>query len=184
MIDPLRITNYDRTDAELEEFILFCIAVAGKNAKNTAEALGRFLPTGISPFTWIDSYFSFNLEPTLKRYGFGCYRARARSFAAIASSGLDLRTCTVQDLMRYPGIGPKTARFFVLHSRKDARVAVLDRHVLRWLARQGVAGVPANTPASAKQYTRLEAEFLRLCPPWNTAAQLDLEIWTEAQNAA
>lgn len=43
MIDPKNITNFDRTDNELEEFALFAIAVAGKSAKTIAPALDRTL---------------------------------------------------------------------------------------------------------------------------------------------
>lgn len=196
LINPFCITNYDRTDAELEELLLFCIAVAGKNAKTTAKALQKYLDQrlpgeGVFEAVRLDteaetclgkeaSDAGGYLALCLKQSGFGCFRARSRAFSAIAASGLDLRHCSVQDLMRYPGIGPKTARFFVLHSRKDARVAVLDRHVMRWLSEQGVPGVLTYaTPASKKRYLELEREFLRRCPPWQTPAQLDLEIWSK-----
>ena len=32
MINPLEVTNYNRTQSELQEFLLFCINVAGKVA--------------------------------------------------------------------------------------------------------------------------------------------------------
>jgi hypothetical protein len=36
MIDPNKVTNPARTPAELEEFLLFCLVVAGKNADQQA----------------------------------------------------------------------------------------------------------------------------------------------------
>jgi hypothetical protein len=43
MIDPYNITNYNRTEAELESFLLFCIVVAGKTAYIQARKLDEFL---------------------------------------------------------------------------------------------------------------------------------------------
>ena len=38
-IDPTQITKFDRTQAELEWFLLFCISTAGKNATVTAKKI-------------------------------------------------------------------------------------------------------------------------------------------------
>lgn len=46
MIDPNNITKFYRTEAELEEFLLFCIIVAGKNSKIQAKKLAEFLEGG------------------------------------------------------------------------------------------------------------------------------------------
>jgi len=43
MINPTTITNYNRTQSELEEFLMFSIMVAGKSAKQTAQKLNQFL---------------------------------------------------------------------------------------------------------------------------------------------
>lgn len=43
MIDPYKITNHKRTRAELEEFLLFCVTVAGKTAYIQAGKLEEFL---------------------------------------------------------------------------------------------------------------------------------------------
>ena len=42
-IDPYNITKYDRTEEELQLFLLFCIVVAGKTAYIQAEKLEQFL---------------------------------------------------------------------------------------------------------------------------------------------
>ena len=39
MIDPYKITNYNRTESQLQEFLLFCILVAGKTAYIQAKKL-------------------------------------------------------------------------------------------------------------------------------------------------
>ena len=43
MIDPSNVTNPSRTGPELEEFLLFCVSVAGKNADQQSAKLERFL---------------------------------------------------------------------------------------------------------------------------------------------
>ena len=43
MIDPRKVTKFDRTLEELEEFMLFAIVVAGKNAFQQARKLEQFL---------------------------------------------------------------------------------------------------------------------------------------------
>ena len=52
MVDPSRVTDFARTQAQLEEFLLFCFVVAGKNADQQSVKLEAFLE-GRSPFAWI-----------------------------------------------------------------------------------------------------------------------------------
>ena len=84
----------------------------------------------------------------------------------------------VDELVRVKGIGPKTARFFVMHSRRDQKVATLDVHILKWLREQGVERVPSQTPQNEVAYKRLEEKFLKLAKGLGKdPAELDLEIW-------
>ena len=46
MIDPIHMTQYGKTETQLEETLLFACCVAGKNAISTAKALDRFLLAG------------------------------------------------------------------------------------------------------------------------------------------
>ena len=58
LIDPKDITNYNRTDNELQTFWLFCILVAGKNSDTTSRLLTRLLsskPKDQTPFEYIRS---------------------------------------------------------------------------------------------------------------------------------
>src|SRR5688572_8814805 len=43
MVDPHNVTDYARSEADLEEFVLFVVAVAGKTAVVMAEKIDRFL---------------------------------------------------------------------------------------------------------------------------------------------
>jgi len=180
-IVPTQITNYNRTDAELQAFWLFCILVAGKNADTAAGVLGRMLqevPEGSTPFEYLRSLGSIALRNSLVAHRAGQY---ARVTRAIEESlSLDLRTASIEDLEGIFGVGPKTARFFVLHSRPGVRVAVLDTHILKWL-RDHHEFAPKSTPGR-RQYAELERAFLRLADayfPGVAIADVDLLIWCE-----
>jgi endonuclease III len=94
------------------------------------------------------------------------------------SLNLDLRTASVAELMNVFGVGAKSSRFFVLHSRANCDCAVLDVHILRWMRKRGIQ-TPEQTP-SGKKYLELERVFLALARgefPNVPIAQVDLLIW-------
>lgn len=183
-IDPRSITNYSRTTAELEEFCLFAIIVAGKRADMQAAALARFLAPsdGLSPFEYVRRLASAGeLKGAVESARLGQYGRVVGAFATVASSGLDLSTCGPEDLERVPGIGPKTSRFVILHSRRGVRCAALDTHILAWLREKGIEA-PTSTPQASGTYGRLEREFLRLVDErGGDVAAIDLEIWKSRQ---
>ena len=180
-IDPHNITNFERTDEELELFWLFCILVAGKNARIQAQKLVNFLrpasSVGISPFRFIELRQHKYLDEDIRAEKLGQYKRVHRAF--VESLDLDLRNCTVHDLENIFGVGPKTARFFLLHSRKDQKFAVLDTHILKWLRGIGV-DAPKSTPTNLKKYHALEQHYLDYCDENNLSpAELDLHIWSK-----
>jgi len=184
MIDPTNITNYNLTDDELEEHLLFWVCAAGKNGTTAASCLERFLSgityNNMSPFEAIrNASFCFNNFPRImKAAGIGCYTHKSRTFIELALSGLNLKTCTVKDLEKIYGIGMKTSRCFIIHSRKNAQHAGLDTHLLKHLRAKGISDVPKQTPSSKKQYKRLEQEVLKLAKGAGMSpAEYDLKIW-------
>lgn len=189
MIDAANITNYQRTDQELEEFLLFTIAVAGKTAATTSVRLQRFLDYAHHRFPSNESHFVVikrladleDLGLLMQSFGFGCWKVKSRGFLHAARSGLDLRICSVEDLEKIPGVGMKTSRFFILHSRKNAQVACLDTHVLKWLREHSCLEVPKQTPPKGK-YMELEGVFLKLATVLKISpADLDLRIWVRSR---
>jgi hypothetical protein len=148
-VDPRAITQFSRTIPELEEFLLFAIVVAGKRSDLQSRKLEAFLRAGprvSSPFKSIRILNQRGqLGEAIEAQRLGQYRRIGAAFASAAMSGLDLRSCSVTDLEAIPGIGPKTARFFLLHSRPGVRVAALDTHILSWMRSQGIQ-TPAVTP--------------------------------------
>jgi hypothetical protein len=186
MIDPEKVTNYNQTDKELEEFILFWVCAAGKNGRTAARSLYRLLTDlGIwfskkfTPFGLIRMANDFlDLAEWMRVSGIGCFNQKAKTFYALATSGLDLKTCPASDLESIFGIGPKTARCFILHSRRDAQHAGLDTHMLKHLRALGY-DVPKSTP-TGKKYLTLEKNVLYLAKEAGMSpADYDLMIWNK-----
>lgn len=189
MIDPLNITNFNRSQSELEEFVIFSVLVAGKTAKTTAKNLEKFLswnanPHQLSPLNYIifvHDLYPRSLPNYLRECGTGCFNQKADTLynlaIAVKNSQINLLTVEPKDLEEIKGIGPKTSRFFILHSRQNACVAVLDTHILKELAERQYK-VPKATPSNPKVYRFIEELFLSIADKENkTAAKLDLEWW-------
>jgi len=88
-----------------------------------------------------------------------------------------LRTCSIDELESIFGIGRKTSRCFVMHSRRNAQCAGLDTHILKFLRSKG-HDVPKSTPGSKKKYLEIENLFLKYAKKSNkTIAKFDLDIW-------
>jgi thermostable 8-oxoguanine DNA glycosylase len=179
LIDPKNITNYSRTDVELQTFWIFCILVAGKNSDTTARLVTKLLKNrgNKTPFEFIRSLKLTELHNYLTAHKTGQYD-RIRK-ALFFSAKLDLRTCTRDDLMNIHGVGPKTARFFLLHTREFCDEIVLDTHILRWMREKcGIKHAPKNTPQDPEKYAQY-AGFMETHYSGLTLAQADLMIWTE-----
>lgn len=181
LVDPDNITKFDSSEEELELVLLFWICAAGKKAKTAAANLRRLLEHGrgrfevSSPFA-IVRRFGESLPDELRSHGIGCYNNKGRSMLELAHSGIDLKSCTVSDLESVRGIGPKTARCFLMHSRRGVRHAGLDTHVLKYLRENGV-DAPKSTP-TGRRYGELERAFLEMADrSGKSVAEFDLEIW-------
>jgi thermostable 8-oxoguanine DNA glycosylase len=183
MITPTTITNYNRTEEELEEFLMFAILVAGKGAEQQAKKLQAFLTLCLhkhrnKPFAHIKHLASMGwLEIHMKQFKLGQYNRVGNAFKEILKFKGKLNKVTIEELESVKGIGSKTARFFVLHSRPDAQVACLDTHILKWMDEQGYKNIPKATPPK-KRYSEIEKLFLQEAIRHQmTPADLDLTIW-------
>jgi len=165
MVDPIHFTKFDRTVIELEEMALFSLLVAGKNALTTAKGLDRLLQRShigmkeFQPFASLRAFDQTLIMAMLYSSGIGCYKSKSIGVHQLVNSGLDLRTCTADDLEKIHGIGLKTSRMFILHSRRNAEVACLDVHILRYMADRNY-DVPKTTPSNKNKYLEIQDQFL------------------------
>lgn len=191
MVDPMNITKFDRTEEELQEFAIFAVCVAGKTAKSIAPRVAQLIknmvilpnkPDSVRTFDMIALMQPYRLANMMKDVGIGCFNQKADTICMLAqrvhNGMLNLRTCTPEDLEKIKGIGAKTSRFFILHSRANARYAALDTHILKHLTAWEIPQVPLSTPPKGPAYARLERAFLNLADAAGmTPADYDLMLW-------
>jgi thermostable 8-oxoguanine DNA glycosylase len=174
------VSGDNMTEHELQLRLLYAIIVAGKSAKFAEQAMNKLF-TGLGdklPFDIIKSWITENcLEAKLHIARVGNYHKSTKAFTEVATINMDLKNCQPEDLETIYGIGPKTARFFIIWTRPEARVAALDVHILRWLKSIGY-NAPRQTP-SGKKYSELEKAFISEADKRNlTPRQLDAQIWS------
>lgn len=179
--DPLRSAGPASRTA-LEDHLLFTIFVCNKPARRTRQVLNDFYEgsaDGETPLGYVGRLAQGGvLDERLRACQCGQYTRIGKALMQLVESGLDVTTCTLEDLEAIHGIGQKSSRFFMMYGRGRRDVAVLDTHVLRWLRKRGVRGVPRSTPTSVKTYLALEQTFLKLCRDAGLDAQrLDFDVW-------
>lgn len=186
MINPAEVTNYNRTQSELEEFILFCINVAGKKSAIEAPKLEVFIERAkditkeSTPFNCIRKLIKLGrLNEIMHWAKLSPYAQRYNSYVAVAKIK-DLQTVTLNRLLQVPGIGLKTARFFLSHSREDFDEPMLDTHILRFLRDQGYSDAPKSTPTNENTYHYFANIFKNIARQLGkSVTDLDLEIWKQ-----
>jgi thermostable 8-oxoguanine DNA glycosylase len=180
LIDPKKITNFTRTQAELQSFFLFGLFCAGKNSDYAAKCLAKLLHNneGETPFEVLKNLGETGIHNVLVASKIGQYGRLTK--AIMDAVYLDLSTCTLEELMSVHGVGPKTARFFLVHTRPNCEYAVLDTHILKYMRDKGCTLAPENTPTNYKLYVELEKAFLyhaKIDFPFMSIADIDLTLW-------
>jgi len=187
-IDPTQVTNFNRDNFELQQFMLFCVLVAGKNSKIQSKKLDEFLGNGNvnTPFCFMDGLRDMNaLHIHMERCKLGQYNRLEKTFGKLLDAWRKnpyfLRTIGVGELQDMVGL--KTSRFFLVHSRPSVRAAILDTHILAWMREECRIAAPKATPSSKNVYLALESLFLRECDNrGKTVAEMDLDIWKSRQH--
>lgn len=190
MVNPYDVTNYNRTQHELEEFLLFTIVVAGKTAYIQANKLEQFLnsintrlmmPDHISPFQSIISADHHGiLLQEIHKAKLGQYKKIYSAFKFISENKYNLNKMTPEELELIPGVGMKTSRFFLLHSDVNYKdnIAILDTHILKFIKENIDNRAPKSTPTNSKTYKYWEDQFLIWCKNnHKNTADFDLEVW-------
>ena len=189
-IDPYNITNFNRTEEELQLFLLFCIVVAGKTAYIQADKLEQFLnsvnkrlmmPEHVKPFQTILSAEQHGiLMQEIQNAKLGQYRKIYAGFKYISENKFDLNNMTPDQLELIPGVGMKSSRFFLLHSDINWQnyIAILDTHILKFIKENIDNRAPKSTPTIRVTYKYWEDVFLNWCEQNNkNMADFDLEVW-------
>ena len=186
MINPAEVTNYNRTQDELQEFLLFCINVAGKKSSIEAPKLEVFIQRAkditkeTSPFNCIKKLIKLGrLQEIMHWAKLSPYKQRYNSYVDAVKLG-DLQKVTLNRLLQVAGIGLKTARFFLSHSREDFDEPMLDTHILQFLRDNGYKGAPKSTPSNLgvyNYYANIFKMFARVSG--KSVTDLDLEIWKQ-----
>lgn len=183
MIDPFNVTDFDRSERDLEEYLFFCIAVANKTARIMAPKVALFLEASLPGESPFDCALRLEAQglllAELRRAKTGKYTTLVPAYpdAARRMRGR-LSTATLDDLMTLKGVGEKTARYFVLHSRRDSgSIAVLDTHILKYLRHIG-HDVPKGLP-KGKVYARLEKLVIEAAQAAGMSMpEFDLAVWS------
>jgi len=190
MINPYNITNYNRTLNEKQEFLLFCMVVAGKTAYIQANKLEEFLKSILTRLNMSDNCNPFQIIKSAHQHGIllqelqkaklGQYNKLFKGFKYIVDNQINLEQCKPDELEKIPGVGMKSSRFFLLHSNINYKnkIAILDTHILKFIKEYIDEKAPKSTPTIAKTYKYWEDRFLFWCDSMGKdTAEFDLEIW-------
>lgn len=182
LFNPFNATNTERSPEEMELFAVFCMCVAGKTATVIAKAVNSLFSGSNEEGTPFEQIIKMHDKGTLKdnliRARTGKYNYLEKGLYQLATSNLDLYSCSPQDLEKIIGIGMKTSRFFILHSRSKSNIAIIDTHILKYLKGKNYPDIPEKVP-SGKTYLRLEQYMLNEANEKNISMQdLDLKIWS------
>lgn len=163
------------TEWELQARLVFSVIVAGKNAKFARNVISKLFVPEELPFTTLRRWiWAGKLEENLRRAGSGNYGKMTKCFPELIR--LDPRSCALEELESVNGIGPKTARFYLLWIGRKIECAALDVHILKFLRKLGY-NAPKTTPTGRK-YMELEKVFLNECKlRKKTPNELDAEVW-------
>ncbi len=192
MVNPEAITIYDRTAEQLDEFLVYCVCVAGKRSSTIAprvQSLYEWIcPTGNTRFLCaLASMTEPEIMMAVRRQGIGPFTQKGYALHRLAqlwaADQFDPQVCTREQLEGIKWIGSKTACLFLLHSRPGLRVVSLDRHILAYLREQGISAPMDSPPKGSTAYKHFEQAFLNLADTQGRdPAEFDLAIWTERKS--
>ena len=210
-IDPLNITDFERNDFSLQSFFLFAVAVAGKPSGITAEKINSMVELFMESWVENPAYQEGHLDVpdgplkhlidltteciwwddispagrNLRHIKLGKYKQWDKLLEwfgfEVRDANYFLRTATLEQLLEIPGVGDKTARFFLLHSRKCEEVVPLDTHILKFVGKT-FSDCPKITPRG-RAYNFWEERAKRLFKReietnnYSSFAEVDLAIW-------
>ena len=182
LITDENLINFRRTQEQLEIFWLYCGFSVGKARDPAQKALAKLLDMGRgkTPFARVRSLIKAGtLRSSLEATRIGAWNRLERFLRESVTRPMNLRHATREQLQQVHGIAGAKSRFFLLCTRRNARCAVLDRHILAHLRDVG-HDVPEETPSSRKEYERIEQLWLaEVDKSGMTPAEYNLKRWRE-----
>ncbi len=179
-LEEFSLFNIHDRDRLLEE-LCFCICTPQTKARSAYKAVELLKASGL---LWSGDVWE--VAAILKRAGVRFHNTKARHIIAsrslvgalpaliLAGNGERVRFQLVKTV---PGLGMKEASHF-LRNIGFRDVAILDRHILRWMCRLGVLRKMPKTITIYK-YLKLEERFFRLSSSLGIPHYvLDLVIWS------
>jgi len=190
MIEPTKITDYNRTPRDLFEFAVFCVCVAGKNADQTARKVDALCnDPEFRTYMVIQWELFGTVSDTLRRKHIDnirlcLVRHKVGQYNRIAPAIYELNQCynllpniTFGELLNIAGIGPKTAAFFLLHSRETANIPVIDTHIVKYMQGKGVDIKVTSDPTQYLINATKVNRAIQQDYPTMTLAAADQLIW-------
>ena len=167
----------DRDSREGFSELCFCILTANSSAEMGIRIQKEL---GYEGFSKLEEE---KLAERLKSLGYRFYNVRA-SYIVKAREHLDIKR-KIEGLNAWDarewlvenvkGLGYKEASHF-LRNTGNLELAILDRHILRILEKNGIARMPKNL--SRKRYLEIERKFLELAEKLKMKpGELDLYLW-------
>lgn len=193
MIDPFAPgMGVIRTEEDRQVFLIFCILAANARTDKAWPATQLFMsviaekhPDQSLPFDIINHMTLPEVYLELQRTRVGQYSVKSRGVKEAANAFSSpsipgkLEWVYPEQLEQIHGIGPKTARFFILYTQPDADVVPLDTHILKFLRDRGY-DAPKSTPPSGPRYRKLEQNFIGEAYSRNqTPQEFDFHVWKE-----
>ncbi len=160
--------------ADLKTELLFCISTANSSAI-----------AGIKFQKFLESDYSVSEIEELMRKAGVRFSAKKAEYAVkalenfhVVERALKMKSRSAREYLvkNVKGLGYKEASHFLRNTgRKD--VAILDRHILRWMCENGLIDSVALTP---RRYRKLEAVLAEVAGEREIdLAKLDLILWFE-----
>jgi len=184
---------YNATEEQLQEFLLLGLFVAGKTAVVQQHKLHWFLELlknrvfrseDYNPFQRLGLMEENHLLQLLTYCKVGQYTRLVKALKWLGHKQWELPenqfvyNITRDELCECPGLGMKTASFFLIYTREYQVHACLDTHILKWLGSIGHEGVPSASPTSKKTYEHWEETFLKEADHMGKdPTELDFQIW-------
>lgn len=171
---------------QLTMFLLWCTVTPGKKSETITPRFNNLFKKHDTK-SLLNSH-GRHIHTLLKKEGIGQYDRLMKCWKTIRNIKPigQLKTITREELVTIPGIGPKTASFFIVHSRKWQEMAVLDVHILDWVREQyPLFKIPEQTPQDLNVYRQIEGLFLgRACQLNMSPADLDNHIWKQRSKSS